>query len=201
MGYTDPSLIAAFLKRELTDNEALVLSVLIPAIQKWLDNKLGTTYLEVAATTRVYDGDSSILDIDPVTSITAVKSLNDDGTDNETYVATTDWFAEPINETVKTEISKRYGYWPKGSGRIAVTGKFSSYVASEGIPQDIQIAATKIAADLLVMGSDSASNVASESLEGHSITYDNAAAQVDKVASADPTVKSMLELRRELLVG
>ncbi len=198
--YTDVSLVAAFLKRELTDNERLTLTILIPAIQKWIDNKLGTTFLQATtATTRTFDGGDGSVDIDPVSDVTAVTEVDDYGTVNYTY-ATNDYIAEPVNQNVKTELVKQYGHWPRGLSRVAVTGKFSSW--DSGVPEDIQMVATKIAADTLVFNNGN-SNVSSESLEGHSITYNNNTAQnsVNSIASSDPLIKSILELRTEPMLG
>lgn len=197
--YTDLAIISSYLKRDLTNSEVATLSVFLPAIRTWIDRKLGTTFLEVDATTRIYDGGGRSVDIDPVTDISAVKALHDDGTDSYDYTNLTEYNAYPQNENVKTEIIRRTGNWPRGAGRIAVTGKFSSY--DGGVPEDIQTAATRIASDLIQQGAFESSPIKSETLEGHSVTYGDPQQTVESIATNDPLVKSILDHRRELSVG
>lgn len=200
MTYTDVNLIAAFLKRDLTSNEQLTLSILIPSVMRWIDRTVGYTFLEVAETTRVYDGGESSIDIDPAYEITAVKSIDDAGEDNYTYTLTSEYLLEPLNETIKTEIRRRNGYFPIGESRIAVTGKFSGW--DNGVPEDITMIATKIAADVLTMASSNASNVQSESLEGHSVTYSSGNEDsISQAALNDPTVTDVLKMYSGILLG
>lgn len=194
--YTDPDLIAALLKRDLATSEQLTLAIVIPAIDKYIDKKCDMTFLEVAETTRYYDGGEETLEIDPCTAITAVASLNDDGTTSYTYV-TGDYEAGPYNQTVKNELRKRYSCWPKGNRRIAVTAKFSGW--DSGVPQDIQMAATMIAASVLTAGSQ-VGGVKSESLEGHSITYDDTSNIIQSVAEKNPIINSIFMQYKQLVV-
>lgn len=197
--YTTPALIAAYLKRELSNNEELTLVTLIPAVKIWLDAKLGSTFDSASATTRYFDvepGCGRSLSIDPCTTITAVLLLDNDGNTDTTYTTLTDYVAEPINETVKRELVKRGGHWQPGQRRIAVTAIFSEF--SDGVPYDIELAATSVAASLLASSAQQ-SNVQSESLEGHNITYTNDT--IDKVGMQDPMVQSLLDQRREILLG
>lgn len=193
--YTDSSLISNYLGRDLISNEKATLSVLLPAIKKWIDLNLGSTFDSVAASTRKFDGGSCSIDIDPCTAITAIDLVDNDGNVESSY-ATGDYVAEPVNETVKRELRVRYGKFPKGYSNVRVSAKFSEY--NDGIPEDIQIAATRIAAAFL----NSAMNVGSvqsETIEGHSITYSNES--FDKTAMEDPIVQSILAMRRELVIG
>lgn len=203
MPYTTATLISNYLQRTLTADETAYLVILIPAIKIWLDRKLGTTFDSAAETTRYYDGGGNVVNIDPATTITAVKTYNNDGTLADTYTDLEDYVAEPINETVKTQLVRRSGIFPRGNRRVAVTAVFSEYDATNTkVPEDIQVAATRIAADVLQSSSQSTTaNVASESLEGHSISYKNPNEIIDKVAMEDPFVMSILEQRRELFVG
>ena len=196
MAYTSNTLIGNFLGRSLTANEQALTVILIPAIQLWLDKKIGSTFDSASETTRYYDGGWKHIDIDPCYDITAIKSLNDDGTDSYTYNPTSadryEVIAEPLNSTIKTMLTHRGGRFPRGTRRIAVTAKFSS--SSDGaVPNDIQLAATRIAADVLSQGElASNANVASEALEGHTVTYKNANEIIDKVALDDPFVQGII---------
>ena len=200
MAYTNTTLIEKYLQRTLTSDEQTFLTTLIPAIQMWLDRALASHFDSVEETTRYYDGGGETVDIDPCTAITAVKSVDNDHDTNNTYTTLTDYVAEPQNQTVKTELVKRYGCFPSGNGRIAIAAKFSEY--NEGVPQDIQVATTRIAADVLQAGKTSAvGNVQSESLEGHSVTYRNPNEIIDKVATQDPFISNLIESRKDIYLG
>lgn len=200
--YTSQTLIEKYLQRSLSADEVSFLTTLLPAIRLWLDRILSSTFYEVEESTRYFDGGTETVDIDPCTAITAVKSVDNEhsaGGDN-TYTNLTDYVAEPQNQAVKNELVRRYGHFPKGNGRIAVTAKFSEYDGA--IPQDIQLAATRIAADVLQAGKTSAvGNVQSESLEGHSVTYRNPNEIIDKVATEDPFISNLIESRKSIDLG
>lgn len=198
--YTDDTLISTYLKRDLTPEEHGTLSILMPAVKLWIDKYTNTTFDEASSSTRYFDSDGGeIIDIDPVSAVTAIASVDDDGVVNYTYTLTTEYLLEPVNETIKSELRRRVGCWPHGAQRIAVTGKFSRYNA--GVPQDIKMAATKICADMLNAGGNDASNIKSESIEGHSITYRDPNETIDKVAVSDPTVISILTSYKGVSLG
>lgn len=203
MAYTTNAKIADYLQRSLTTDETDFLAVVIPAIKIWLDKKLGSTFDEASETTRYFDAAGmQSLDIDPCTAITAVKSVDDERGVEYAYTNLTEYIAEPQNETVKRELVRRgSGRWPRGLGSVAVTAKFSEY--DNGVPEDIQVIATRIAAEILNTGKreSAGGNVSSESLEGHSIHYDTSSDVLETIADNDPIIKSMLALRTEPLVG
>lgn len=197
MNYTDLPLISTYLKRTLTSQEVATLSVIVPGIEKWIDKKLGTTFVKVDPTTRIYDGGGSSLDIDPCTEVTAVTSLNVDGTVAYPYNAI-EYVLEPLNETVKTEVRLRYRNYKFGYAQVQVTAKFSEW--NGGVPQDIQTATTKIAADILNLGLQNAGLVEEEMLEGHKVKYRSPNETIDSVAFNDPVVQTILDMRKQLLV-
>lgn len=198
--YSSQTLIEKYLQRSLSADEITFLTTLLPAIRLWLDRILSSTFYEVDASTRYFDGGGETVDIDPCTAITAVKSVDNEHDTSSDYTNLTDYVAEPQNQTVKNELVHRAGRFPRGSGRIAVTAKFSEYDGA--IPQDIQLAATRIAADVLQAGKTSAvGNVQSESLEGHSVTYRNPNEIIDKVATEDPFIANLIESRKSIDLG
>lgn len=201
MTYTDPALISAFIKRNLTDNEQLTLSVMIPAIQVWLDKKLGTTFLPAsAATNRYYDGGESSIDTEPFTALVEIASYDSyNNADLYLYNQTiTEVLTEPRNETVKNEIRLRSSCFPEGEDNIRVKAYFSSY--DSGIPEDITSAATMIATDMLRVGQVGTDNVKRENLEGHLVEYNDPNLMIQNLVAANPMVQSILELRRELMI-
>jgi hypothetical protein len=199
MSYTTATQVSNFLGRPLTQYETDELTNIIAAVKIWLDKRLNSTFDQVSATTRYYDGGFRNLDIDPCTAITEVKSINDDTTSSYIYTDGTEYVAEPQNETVKRELRKRLTPFPKGIHRVAVTAQFSEY--DGGVPADIQIVATRLAAGVLKAGTNvSAGEVKSESLEGHSITYETNANNLEGIATGDATVSNILVSRQELLI-
>lgn len=200
MAYTDATQVSNFLQRALTSYETAELPNIIAAIKIWLDKRLNSTFDQVGSTTRYYDGGVMNLDIDPCTAITEVKSINDDTSSSYIYTEGTEYVAEPQNETVKRELRKRITPFPRGVHRVAVTGLFSEYDA--GVPADIQLAATRLAAGVINAGKIAAlgGNIAAESLEGHSITYNTRGTDFEGLSANDPTVAAILGARAELLV-
>lgn len=199
--YTSQTIIEKYLQRSLTSDEETFLTTLLPAIRLWLDRALASHFLEVSESTRYYDGGGETVDIDPCTSITAVKSVDNEHDTTSDYTNLTDYVAEPQNQTVKNELVRRSGArFPSGNGRIAVTAKFSEY--TDKVPEDIQLAATRIAADVLQEGKTVAvGNVQSESLEGHSISYRNPNEIIDKVGTEDPFISQLIESRKDIYLG
>jgi hypothetical protein len=200
MAYSDATQVSNFLQRSLNAYETAELTNILAAIKIWIDKRLNSTFDLATPTTRYFDGGVPNLDIDPCTAITKVEAINDDGSDAYTYTDTYEYVAEPQNETVKRELRKRLSAFPHGVHRIAVTATFSEY--DSGVPADIQIAATRLAAGVINAGKIASlgGNVAAESLEGHSITYNVRGTDFEGIAENDPTVKSILAARQELLV-
>lgn len=200
MAYTSQALIESYLQRSLTASEITFLVTLLPAIKLWLDRVLDSTFDTATETTRYYEGGGKTVDIDPCTAITAVKSVDNELDIEQEYTDGTDYVAEPQNETVKRELVKRYGRFIAGNARVAVTAKFSEF--NTAVPEDIQLAATRIAADVIREGkTTSVGNVQSESLEGHSVTYRNPNEIIDKVATEDPFIVSLIESRKDIQLG
>lgn len=201
MAYTNSTLVGNYLQRTLTANETTFLALLIPAIKLWIDKKLSSTFDQASETSRYFDGGGRSVDLDPCTDITDVDAVNTDQTDSYDYTDQTEYIAEPQNETVKRELVKRNGHWPSGLGSIKVTAKFSEY--DSAVPEDIQTVATILAAEVLNQGKigSSGGTVSSEELEGHKISYDTSGSNLDGIASNNPNVQSILDLRKEIFLG
>lgn len=197
--YSNATLISNFLGRALTAYETTLLTTLLPAVDTWIDSYLNSTFGPVSETTRYYDGHTSVIDIDPCTAISSIVKNDQYGVLQYTYL-TYEYILEPINETVKREIRKRYGKFTDGIEEIAVSAKFSEY--DNGIPEDIQIAATRLAAGIINAGkiAGMGGNVQLEKLEGHEIRYDITNMALKTVASSDPILLGILGSRKEVLV-
>ena len=210
--YTNSNLIEAQLQRDLTASEQTLLTTLIPAVDILIDRYTGSHFLEEeAVSTRYYNFNGRFCDIDPCTGVTTITAVDWDNTVVATYTAGNDFILHPQNSTIKTQIeflngvSLNISIMPvadiDGRSRTAVTAKFSEY--NEGVPEDIQIAATRICTQMIEESSTNSSNtsgVKSESIEGYSVTFADTIANADKIAFADPIVKGILDGRRELLV-
>lgn len=203
MAYTTAAQISDYLQRALTTDETDWLAILIPAIQIWIDLKTNSTFDVAVESSRYYDGGLSAIQIEPATEITEVTTVQEDSTLTEDTPALTenvDFLLEPYNSTVKNQIVKRHGYWPYGKKNLKVTAKFSEY--DGGVPSDIAVIATRIAAGIINAGKvdSSGGNVASESLEGHSITYDTSQTAIENITSQDAIIQSSLQLRTNPVV-
>ena len=200
MSYTNRTLIEAQLKRTMTDNEMDLFTVANMAVKSWIDTKLASAFDEVSATSRYYDGGVESLDIDPCTAITEVMAINDDGSDSYEYTVNDEYIAEPQNETVVREIRRRVGCFPDGKRRMKITAKFSEYV--DDIPEDIQIAATRIIVAMInTLNFDtSGGTIKKEEIEGHDLEYVSAQDSIDKLAAQDPIVKTILRQRQQVYV-
>lgn len=202
--YTNAKLISNYLQRDLGDNELGFLAILLPTIDLWIDRRIGSTFTDLEdadPTVRYYDGGGSILDIDPCVDITGVMSVNTDLTDSYDYTLNTEYIAEPQNETIKRYLVKRDGQWPSGTNNIKVTATFSEF--QDDVPADIKLVATILAAETINQGkiASNGGNIASESLEGHSVTYDTSGSAMDGIAASNPNVKSILDQRNDILLG
>lgn len=201
MAYTDTTKISNYLQRSLTAYETAMLTTIIPAVKLWIDRKLGTTFDSGTSSTRYYEGGGHSLDIDPCVNISAVTAYNDDASASYAYTENTEYVAEPVNETVKRELVRRGdACWPKGLRRIGVTATFSEYAS--GVPEDIQTLATVLASGIINSGkiASSGGNVSSESLEGHSVSYDTSASAIDDLADGNPIVQNILGSRKEIMI-
>lgn len=200
MQYTSKILIENYLKRELTADEEAFLFVGVPGIERYIDAKLGSHFGSVDATTRRYDGGATTVDIDPCTDITLVELLDSSGDVQYTYINEDEYIAAPVNETVKNELRRKSGRFPEGEYNVRVTAKFSEY--DDGVPEDIKMVATRLAASIIAGSAVDADGnaLSSESIEGHNIVYDTSNASLDNVLNGDPIVRAILDQRKQIMV-
>lgn len=193
MAYTSENIVEDYLKRDLETNEVTLLeTVLIPAIKQYIDSYTSSSFDQVDETDRLYDGeDISVVDIEPCTEISAIKFIDPYGVVIQT-LDTSLYKAYPLNKTVKTYIKFRgFSIQPR-LAHIQVSAKFSEY--DGGVPADIQIAATKMAAYFLTEGD--VVGISEEIIEGHRVMYD-----LTQAAASDPTINAILDQHKDYLVG
>jgi hypothetical protein len=197
MQYTSKPLIENHLKRDLTEAEEAYLFIAVPAIEQYIDRRLSSHFGKVDATTRRYETNGEVVDIDPCTEISSVSLIDTYDTIQYSYVPNYEYHAYPLNTPVKNELVN-HGCWP--NARVAVTAQFSEYY--NGVPEDIKIVATRLAAGTIASGAMDANgtNISAETIEGHSITYDASPATLQALTTSDPIVMAILDQRKQIMI-
>lgn len=174
--YASQSDIEAILNRSLTDSEVAGLTLLLNAVDQFINDAVGSSFTigdDVA--TRYYDADEgSIIDIDPAfvdDTHGLVVSLVDADENIVRTLDTSEYEARPRNDAVKTYIELRNGRkWARVASHsvanIAVTGYFGR---GSTVPADIQYLAAYMAAQYI--GASTGASLKSESIEGYSRTF------------------------------
>lgn len=176
MSYTTIGNVQAFLRRDITEDEELIIPLLIKAVDSFLDTELEGSYGNTTPTTKYYDGGERILNIDPARDITKVAAV--DRYENElfTYELNSYFECRPRNDTIKRWIEKRDGCFPKGIANIAVTATFT---LGDTIPDDLKYLATYLIVKLIT--ENITGDLKSESIEGYSRTFKDFSTQDDTV--------------------
>ena len=165
MALISQSDIEAKLGRSLTSGEQAAFAIINPSLQAEVENVIGSSVESESPATRYYDGGVQHLSIDPCTSITAVKLVDDDENVVDTY-DTTDYTTEPRNRTIKTYLRHRAGKFMTGINNLAVTAKFSIYEDAD------TLAIVKNALiDAIISEVENTDNTVRESIEGYSVEY------------------------------
>lgn len=207
MAYTTQAIVEDYLGRVLTADEVALFAILLPAVKRWIDSTLSSTFDTADASTRTYDAEGGIVDIDPVQAITKIEAVDYEGSASYEYTNGTEYMLYPQNETVKNELRARSkSGFTRGIGRIKVYGKFTEYdFTNNKVPEDIQILATRlIASQLRGLSADAevdSAGVKKESVEGHSVEYLTSESYLEQLSNSDPIVASLISTRRQLLVG
>lgn len=185
--YTDQQQIEAYRSRQLNSNEARIAKTLIGAVSRWIDQTTGFKWYSGAdAEERYYDGGGEYVFIDPCQAIEGVEYINLTGDITTTYDSS-QYQAFPLNEPTKTYLKLLWlRRWPRGEGRIKVTGKFGE---DGGVPDDIQLAATILACDWL----SNEDNLKSEIIEGYKREFAD-------TADHNPQVDAILAARKRILL-
>lgn len=157
--------IEARLGRSLTADESSSFTLINLALQSHVERMIGSSIESVSPTTRYYDGGVQHLAIDPCTSITALKYVDDD-TDVEYTFISSDYTSEPVNKTLKTMLRNRDGKFVTGINNIAVTAKFSIYEDTN----TLNIVKSALLESLVSEISNN-DNIQRESIEGYSVDY------------------------------
>lgn len=166
MSYTNQANIEDFVKRSLTQSEIDLLIIMLPAIDSWINDQIGSAFAEsTLPSVRYYDGGTAILEIDPCTDITKVAEVDEEETDIFIYDLNEEYEPRPRNQNLKKWIELRAGCFPYGVANIAVTATFSSGT----VPADIVYLSTFLASQMFSIAFQG--QLKSESIEGYSRTF------------------------------
>jgi hypothetical protein len=176
--------LEARIGRSLTAGEQSAFTLLNAALQSEVERIIGSKVESVSPTTRYYDGGIQHLPIDPCTSITAVKYVDDDSLVEYTF-SVSDYTLEPINRTLKTLIRNRDGKFNLGINNVSVTGKFSIYEDTDTLNIVKSAMLDALAAEI-----ESSDNIKSETIEGYSVTFDSTESKnaLDKIYYLFPRI-------------
>lgn len=211
MAYTTQSIVEKYLGRVLTADEIALFAILLPAVTRWIDQTLSSSFEPAGRTARFYDADGATVDIDPCQDVEYVKAVDSDDSVAYDYTVNTEYLLYPLNTTVKNElVAKSQHGFTHGTRRIKISARFTEAVynadfSTGTVPEDIQMLATRlIASQLRGLTADSEvdeAGVKKESVEGHSIEYVTSADYLSQLSSTDPITASILSTRRQLLLG
>lgn len=165
MALVSQSDVEARLQRSLTSEEQSAFSAINSAVQAYVEKLIGSSVESESESSRYYDGGLQHLRIDPCTSVSSVKYVDEDQTVTDTF-DTSDYTLEPVNRTVKTMIRYRWAKMQYGMNVIKVTAKFSIYD-----DEDTRAIVKNAIIEFLISEINNASNIKRESLEGYSIEY------------------------------
>ena len=157
--------LEARLGRSLTAEEASSFDIINNANQVYVEELLGTSVETVSETTRYFDGGLHHLPISPCTDVSSVK-LVDNNNNEVTTFEPEDYVLDPVNNTLKTQITYRWGRFAGGYANVAVTAKFSIYGDSR-----ILYIVKDALLEALSSEVDNSDNVVKESIEGYSVEF------------------------------
>lgn len=179
MAYTTEVAIENYLQTDIDNSFSSQIADWISAAEKYINNYCnkpegfeavtqGTRYFEVK------EGTKELL-VDQFTNLTSVQILEEDGvTVNRTLVENTDFWAYPLNTTLKYRLVLMPGaaiyHWTKNQ-RVKIVADWG------GVTKDIELATTMLVGKIIEKGMKGGT-VTSESLGDYSITY----ADVENVA-------------------
>lgn len=197
--YTNQSRVEAYLDRELSDSEALMVDDTIALISEYINSYTNRSWRslddeeEPEAEERLFDGNGlQSLNIGDFQSITKVELLTSQGNVYQTLDSANDWVLSPSNKTTKTDIKLRGYRFPEGVATVRVTGIFGGVE----VPSAVVTVATALVGKYLVKQSNTQGKFKSESIEGYSYTLKD-----DETTDRDiSSLLSMLDMHKRILL-
>lgn len=196
--YTNKEKVEGYLQRTLTAEEEALLPAVIQNVSEQINTYTNRSWGDIGAeenpeeTTRYYDSNGhKELFIDDVLSVSSVQFLDYDGLVMDSALVD-DYMLYPLNATYKNSIFLRYGRFPRGGRRVAITGVFSS----GALPIEVEAAATAMVGDYFSHRKDKQdgkSEFKRETIEGYS--YERAA-QPSQDETTQTALASLAHLRK-----
>ena len=179
--YTTQEKIEAYLGRDITDDELVILNDVIETVTKFINDYTNRTWGNTVTEPRTFDGSGNKeLFLPNFTDVTKIELLDTlggavlelDVPDSVVYY--------PINETVYTSIRRRSGTFPRRPHSVRITATWGS----GALPNPVSLSATMLAANYLSTKKDNLTGFKKESIEGYSYELLSGAESSEKVSKA-----------------
>ena len=176
MAYANKASVESALGRSLTASEEAGLEALLAAVDSYINKTIGTSFETPTEATRYYDVERSrMVDVDPFVTGEGkpfeVFYVDADENKVGSNVDESDYEARPRNETVKTWLQRRSGYWGSGCPSNVTNLAVKAFFGRGDAPAVIQYAASWLAAQSISAQLGMSLSVKSESIEGYSRTF------------------------------
>ncbi len=169
-GYTTKQAVENYTLQNIAGSFTAQITSWIESVEQFIDQWTDRNFVaDTVATTRVYDGTGEDeMDFDDFVSITKLE-VGEELADRVEIIAA-DYRTYPANETPKTTIQLKDGYFTTGNQNVVVTAKFGYSVAC---PADITLAATILMAGIINYSNNAKGKVQSETIGRYSVTYNS----------------------------
>jgi len=215
--YTTTSAVQAYLDRTLTTNELTDLAYIIPAVSRWIDRTLGTTFSNLP-TNVPFDpnnpsnaacgwqqkhlaGGWQEINIRPCQQILLVQAINPyDFSVFYTFSTPLEYTAEPYDLPVKTSLRMKMNEftgndlkWGSDVNSTLVTALFTEYDYVNGCyPYDI-VLLTNHLCGVWLQNNQNAEPIQREAVEGHMVIK-----RMDDLLASDPMFTRVIQSREEV---
>lgn len=168
--YTDQEKVEAYLDRELTDNEVILLDSVIGYVSNFISTYTSRVWNSIdgeepEASEKIFDGTGKKeLFINEFASLEKVEFLDSQGNLYLELEDDAEFITYPLNAEIKDSIYLRNYRFGLGAGRIKITAVWTS----GEVPDDVIMVATALVAKFLSRRSVSAGSFKKESIEGYS---------------------------------
>lgn len=174
MKYTTQARIEAYLQRDLTESEKILIDEQIEFFSDFINGETGRNWRNVdedVADGYILDEEVKLFDgngkreiyIDDFISISKVELLNSDGSVSTTLSDSDDWINYPLNDSPKESVMLRDYLFPYGPASVQITGVFNS----GNVPKAIISVCTALTSKFIGQSQVGAGGFQSESIEGY----------------------------------
>lgn len=168
--YTDQEKVEAYLDRELTDNEVLILDNVIGYVSNFISTYTSRVWNSIDGeepeeSEKSYDGTGKKeLFVSDFASLEKIEFLDSQGSLYLSLDNADEFITYPLNSEIKDSIYLRNYKFGLGAGRIKITAVWTS----GEVPDDVIMVATALVAKFLNRRSINAGTFRKESIEGYS---------------------------------